>query len=390
VQIPLNRSDVSFPAPSADALAHSEKLSALICREITDHDGWIPFERYMELALYSPGLGYYSAGAKKIGKDGDFITAPEISVLYGQSIAQFAAEVIAQTDSDILEFGAGSGKLAFDLLTELQILNQLPKHYFILEVSADLRERQQTLLSCLPPDVYSRIQWIDKLLNKFNGLIVGNEVLDAMPTHLVVWNENEIRERGVAIKDEGFIFQDRPLDKNSALFAVANTLNLANGYVSEINLSASGFIASLGAMLQQGVLLLIDYGFSAAEFYHPQRSMGTLMCHYRHHAHADPFYLPGLQDITSHVDFSAIAQAGKEVGLNLIGYNTQAQFLLGCGITDLITRHDARDAATYLPIVNSVQRLMSPAEMGELFKVIALGKSFENALPGFDTRPLRL
>jgi SAM-dependent MidA family methyltransferase len=390
VQIPLNRSDFSFPAPSADSLAHSEKLAALIRRDIADHGGWIPFERYMALALYAPGLGYYSAGAKKIGKDGDFITAPEISALYGQSIAQCAAEVIAQTGGDILEFGAGSGKLAWDLLTELAQLNQLPKNYFILEVSADLRERQQVLLSALPADVFLRVQWIDKLFNIFNGLIIGNEVLDAIPTHLAVWNEKGIQERGVAIQNDQFVYQDRDIDVNATLFLSANKLNLPDEYVSEINLSACGFIASLGAMLQQGVMLLIDYGFSAAEFYHPQRSMGTLMCHYRHHAHADPFYLPGLQDITSHVDFSAIAHAGEAAGLDVIGYTSQAQFLLGCGITDLIARIDASDAKNYLPVVNAMQRLVSPAEMGELFKVIALGKSYTHTLRGFSARSLRL
>ncbi len=344
----------------------------------------------MELALYAPGLGYYSAGAKKIGKDGDFITAPEISPLYGQSIAQCAAEVIAQTGGDILEFGAGSGKLAFDLLIELQQLNRLPKNYFILEVSADLCERQKIFLSALSKDVFSRIQWIDKLFNKFNGLIIGNEVLDAMPTHLVVWKEAGIHERGVALENEKLVFHDRPLDKNSVLFAAANKLDLPDAYVSEINLSASGFITSLGNMLHHGVMLLVDYGFSAAEFYHPQRSMGTLMCHYRHHAHGDPFYLPGLQDITSHVDFSAIAQAGEQAGLDIIGYTSQAQFLLGCGITDLIARYDASDAKNYLPVVNAVQRLISPAEMGELFKVIALGKNYTHTLSGFNARSLRL
>ncbi len=390
MQIPLNPSDHAFPMPSVDALAHSEKLSALIRRDIADHAGWIPFERYMQLALYAPGLGYYSAGAKKIGKDGDFITAPEISALYGQSIAQCAAEVLAQTGGDILEFGAGSGKLAFDLLTELQLLEQLPTHYFILEVSADLRQRQETLLSSLPANVFSRIQWIDKLFNIFNGLVIGNEVLDAMPTHLLTWNETEIQQRGVAVSNNEFMFQDRLLDKNTELFEAASALDLSHDYISEINLASRGFIASLGTMLQHGVLLLIDYGFSAAEFYHPQRTMGTLMCHYRHHAHADPFYLPGLQDITSHVDFSAIANAGEQAGLQVLGYTSQAQFLLGCGITDLIARHDALDAKNYLPIVNAVQRLMSPAEMGELFKVIALGSNFENALPGFRARSLRL
>lgn len=390
MQIPLNRSENVFPAPSADALAHSEKLSALIRAAIADRGGWIPFSRYMELALYAPGLGYYSAGAKKIGKDGDFITAPEISPLYGQSLAQCAAEVISQTDGDILEFGAGSGKLAFDMLTELDQLGRLPQHYFILEVSADLRERQQSLLSSLPAQLFSRIQWIDKLLNLFNGLIIGNEVLDAMPVDLVVWRESGIAERGVGCENQQFVFNDRLLEKNTALYAAAHKLNVPNEYVSEIHLAAQGFIASLGAMLQRGVLLLVDYGFSAAEFYHPQRHMGTLMCHYRHRAHADPFYLPGLQDITSHVDFSAIAQAGEAAGLSLLGYTSQAQFLLDAGITDLLARYDAGEAARYLPVVNAVQRLVSPAEMGELFKVMALGKNVSGAPRGFHARPLRL
>jgi SAM-dependent MidA family methyltransferase len=390
VQIPLNHLEASFPAPTADALAHSEKLSVLIRADITDHDGWIPFERYMALALYAPGLGYYSAGAKKIGKDGDFITAPEISSLYGQSLAQCAAQVIEQTGGDILEFGAGSGKLAFDLLTELAQLDQLPKNYFILEVSADLRERQQTLLSSLPENIFSRIQWIDKLFNIFNGLVIGNEVLDAMPTHLIAVAKTGARERGVSTENQKFFFADRDIHKASALFTAAAKLNLPDGYVSEINLAAQSFIASLGTMLQQGVILLIDYGFSAAEFYHPQRNMGTLMCHYRHHAHADPFYLPGLQDITSHVDFSAIAQAGEKAGLDVIGYTSQAQFLLGCGITELIARQDASDAKNYLPVVNAVQRLVSPAEMGEMFKVISFGKKFTHTLCGFAGRSLRL
>ncbi|MGB9150305.1 MAG: class I SAM-dependent methyltransferase [Burkholderiales bacterium] len=390
MQTPQSRSHVSFPPPSAEALAHSAKLSALIRRDIVDRDGWIPFERYMQLALYAPGLGYYSAGAKKIGKDGDFVTAPEISALYGQSIARSAAEVIANTDGDILEFGAGSGRLAFDLLDELQRLRRLPRHYYILEVSADLRERQQSLLASLPTDVFSRIKWIDELFDAFSGLVIGNEVLDAMPTHLLVRTDNRICERGVAIELEHFVFHDRAVDRQSALFAAADKFDFPENYVSEINLAAQGFIASLGAMLQRGVLLMIDYGFSAAEYYHPQRSMGTLMCHYRHHAHNDPFYLPGLQDITSHVDFSAIAKAGQAAGLELIGFTSQAQFLLDCGITDLIARHDPSDAANYLPMVNALQRLVSPAEMGELFKAIAMGKNFSISLPGFNARSLRL
>ncbi len=390
MQVPLKNANANFPQPSPDAKAHSDILKQHIRDEITASAGWISFARYMELVLYAPGLGYYSAGAKKIGKDGDFITAPEISVLYGQTLARCAADVLRETNGDILELGAGSGKLALDMLGELERMQQLPRHYFILEVSADLRQRQQALLSTASPAIAACVQWLDALPSTFDGFVIGNEVLDAIPVHLVAWKADDICERGVTIENGEFIFRDRPIDKNAELYVTAKQLNLPAGYVSEINLSSRGFINSLAQILNRGTILLVDYGFAAAEFYHPHRSAGTLMCHYRHYAHTDPFYLPGLQDVTSHVDFSAIADAGQAAGLELLGYATQAQFLLGCGITDLIARHDANDVKNYLPLVNQAQRLLSPAEMGELFKVMGLGKKMPTRLKGFDSGRLRL
>lgn len=377
-----------LPAPDPAALEYSEKTAALIRGEIAAAGGWIPFSRFMELALYAPGLGYYSAGMHKFGAAGDFVTAPEISALFGRTLAQQAAQVLGLTAGNILEIGPGSGRLAFDLLTELERLGQLPERYFLLEVSADLRQRQQQLLARFAP----RVEWLDRLPASFSGLIIGNEVLDAMPVHLVAWSKDSILERGVSLEDGRFSWSERELTAGE-LFDIAAglapTLALprdageGKNYVSEIGLAARGFIATLAGLLEKGAILMLDYGFGQNEYYHPQRSSGTLMCHYRHHAHDDPFYLPGLQDITAHVDFTAIAEAGIAHGLNLLGYTSQAHFLLNCGITDLLARASPEQAGAYLPLAAQAQKLLNPAEMGELFKVIALGKGMDTPLLGF-------
>jgi SAM-dependent MidA family methyltransferase len=367
-----------LPAPDPAALEYSEKTAALIRREIEAAGGWIPFSRFMELALYAPGLGYYSAGMHKFGAAGDFVTAPEISALFGQTLAQQAAQVIELTDGNILEIGPGSGRLAFDLLSELEQLGQLPERYFLLEVSADLRQRQQHLLERFA----SRVEWLDTLPASFSGLIIGNEVLDAMPVHLVAWGEDSLFERGVSMEAGQFSWNERKLTSGE-LFDVAASLDVPPGTISEIGLAARGFIATLAGLLEKGAILMLDYGFGQNEYYHPQRSSGTLMCHYRHHAHDDPFYLPGLQDITSHVDFTAIAEAGVKHGLNLLGYTSQAHFLINSGITDLLARASPEQASAYLPLASQAQKLLNPAEMGELFKAIALGKGVDTPLVGF-------
>jgi SAM-dependent MidA family methyltransferase len=370
-----------LPIPPAEALAHSEQLAASIRGDVAAHGGWIPFTRYMELALYAPGLGYYTAGARKLGREGDFITAPEMAPLFGQTLARQAAEVLESGFDQILEIGAGSGALAAALLAELEHLGRLPHHYYILEVSPDLRERERDLLALKVPHLLERVVWLNQLPTVYPGLIIGNEVLDAMPAHIVRAGASGLEEAGVALKDEAFAWDWRAA--GAELCAAAAALQLPQGYQTEIQLIACGFVRALAQSMARGVILLIDYGFPAREYYHAQRSEGTLMCHYRHRAHGDPFFLPGLQDITSHIDFSAVARAGGEAGLELLGYTGQAQFLINCGITDILLRTAPENATAYAPQASAAQQLLSPSEMGELFKVIGFGKDYAKPLMGF-------
>jgi SAM-dependent MidA family methyltransferase len=300
--------------------------------------------------------------------------------LFGRTLARQVAQVLTETGGEVLEIGAGSGKLACDVLLELQRLNALPARYAILELSATLQARQREHISAQAPQLLERVQWLDRLPQSFSGVVLGNEVLDAMPVHLVTRLNGALLERGVGIGNEQFIWQDQAIAEG-ALLQAATTLDLPEGYLTEVNLAAPAFIASLAERLQRGMILMIDYGFPRTEYYHPQRNQGTLMCHYRHHAHGEPFFWPGLQDITAHVDFSAIADSTPD--LQLLGYTTQANFLINCGITDLLAETSPEDVTNYLPLANQAQYLLSPAEMGELFKVIALGKDLDMSLLGF-------
>jgi len=372
----------TLPTPSPEAAQHSARLCELIRRDIAEQGGWITFARYMELALYAPGLGYYTAGAHKFGEAGDFVTAPELSPLFGRTLARQAAEIMASSAPHILELGAGSGKLAADMLDELERVGNLPDSYAILEVSADLRARQQALLRARLPHLLERVRWLDTLPEKFSGAIIANEVLDALPVHLVHWRDSALTERGVTISDNSFVWQERAIGDATLLHA-AQQINVPDDYVGEICLAARGLVNSLAGCLEQGVLLFIDYGFGAREFYHPQRSSGTLMCHYRHHAHDDPFFLPGLQDVTAHVNFTDITECGIDAGLELLGYTSQAFFLLNCGITELMKDTSPENLRDYLPLSTQLQKLTSPAEMGELFKAMALGKGMAEPLCGF-------
>ena len=370
-----------LPAPSADALAHSRRLVSLIATEIAAGGGWISFARYMDLALHAPGLGYYSAGARKLGAAGDFITAPESGRLFGQTLARQVAQVLHAGIPDVMELGAGSGRLARDVLTELLALDCLPQRYLMLETSAELKERQHTLLVRELPQLMPRIHWLDAMPTSWTGVLIANEVLDAMPVHLVTARDDGIDELGVTTTAGAFAWSTRPAA--GTVLAIASEFALAPGYTTEIHPAADAFVRTLAAHLERGVALLIDYGFPVREYYHPQRSAGTLMCHYRHHSHADPLCLTGLQDITAHVDFSSIANAAVESGLELLGYANQAQFLINCGITEVLARTPTDDTTAYLPLAAQAQRLVSPAEMGELFKVIALGRNFSPPLLGF-------
>lgn len=371
--------DSKLPLPETAAAEHSARLTALIQQEIAAQGGWISFARFMELALYAPALGYYTAGAHKLGAAGDFTTAPELSHLYGQTLARQMAQIMAGSAPFVLELGAGSGKLAWDMLAELDALGCLPERYYILEVSADLRARQQARLQ---PRWQDRVVWLDALPDAFSGAIVANEVLDALPVHLVEWREEGVQERGVAWDGAAFVWQSKDI-ANADLLAAAHALNPPTPYLSEICLAARGLIHSLATRLQRGAMVWIDYGFGAREYYHPQRNSGTLMCHYRHYAHDDPFFLPGLQDLTAHVNFTDIAECGIDEGLELLGYTNQAFFLINSGITELLKSTSPEDVRAYAPLSAQLQKLTSPAEMGELFKVIALGKNFTEPLVGF-------
>jgi SAM-dependent MidA family methyltransferase len=354
----------------------------MIRHDIRKQCGWIPFSRFMEFALYAPALGYYTAGARKFGEAGDFITAPELSSLFGRTVALQLIEVMQLSTSHILELGAGSGKLAVDILTELERRNILPECYSILEVSADLRERQQVLLREKLPHLISRVQWLDSLPENFSGAVIGNEVLDALPVHLVYWSQGQVFERGVALEKDRFVWQNR-VPENQALVDFAKGIDAPDNYLSEVSFAANGLIASLCERMEVGAMIFIDYGFGAREYYHPQRARGTLMCHYRHHAHDDPFYLPGLQDITAHVDFTAIAESAIDHGGHFLGYTSQAHFLINNGVTELLQAVSPEEVKAYAPLAAQLQKLTSPAEMGELFKVIALGKGLELPLAGF-------
>jgi SAM-dependent MidA family methyltransferase len=368
---------MSLPEPDSDALAASHALQQLIAAEIAQQSGAIPFARFMELALYAPRVGYYSGGAAKLGKDGDFTTAPEITALFGATLAQAAASIIAQSAPNILEFGAGTGKLARDVLTALADAGVAVDSYAIVELSGELRARQQQALKEFP-----QVRWLDGFPDTFSGVVLANEVLDAMPVELVTRTPAGWRQVMVTIEDGRFAFIERAPDAALAahiLRQIPDAADLPVGYLTEVHPVAAGFMATLARMLEggKGAAILFDYGFPAHEYYVDDRSGGTLMCHYRHHAHPDPFYLPGLQDITAHVDFTAMALAAQDAGLDVLAYMSQAAFLLGAGIGDLLLRTDPSDPMRYLPQANAVQKLVSPAEMGELFKVLVVGKGVE-------------
>lgn len=378
-----------LPLPAADARAHCERVAAHIRAMIVQAGGWISFARYMELALYSPGLGYYAAGATKLGAMGDFTTAPEMTPLFGAAVARQMAAILAVTeDQQIVELGAGTGRLAATLLAGLEVSASLPSRYLILEPSPDLRERQCATLTAEVPHTVGLVEWIDTLPPHIDGAIIANEVLDAIPAHVLRRNNDAWLERGVSIvgaatpPQYGLAWADRPASPRLKGLAQAR-FPQTHDYVSEINPAAEALVEHLSRRLRHGAALLIDYGFAAREYYHVQRATGTLMCHYRHRAHDDPFFYPGLGDITAHVDFTAMALAGQRAGLQVAGFTAQAPFLLGCGILEGLAAVGAPESVPYMKAASKVQTLLSPAEMGELFKVLALSRSPGIEWPGF-------
>jgi len=381
-----------LPAPPPEAAAHSAQLAEHIANTICDEGGWIPFSRYMELALYAPGLGYYSAGARKFGSEGDFVTAPELTPMFARCIAMQALQVLEATGGDILELGPGSGALAADLFDELNAQGKAPKRYLLLEVSPELQARQRERLEKRFPGHMDRFVWIDRLPEKIRGLVIANEVLDVVPFSMIRRTGEEILERGVIITEAGFAFDDEALPEGDLKRRARNAFPPGDyDYLSEVGLAAEGLVRTIASSLEAGVALFIDYGFPEREFYHPQRSMGTMRCHYRHRFHGDPFFLPGLQDITAHVDFTAMARAAESGGAEVYGFTTQAYFLISCGLAVLVSARDPTATLSRLKGTSVVHRLINPAEMGELFKVLAIGRGFDAPLLGFQSaRPLQL
>ncbi|WP_413817081.1 class I SAM-dependent methyltransferase [Pusillimonas sp.] len=386
-----------LPSLDVDSASHLRAMQDYLAYRIqhTD-DGFMPFEEWMQHALYAPGLGYYAAGSTKFGSEapeGDFTTGPELTPLFGQALAGQVAQILAASGTKtVLEVGAGTGALAAALIPALNLLDIRPQ-YQILEVSGELRERQQQRLEGL----HANVQWLKALPSDFKGCIIANEVLDAMPATLFRWDDaGNVLELGVGLESNGaqqngagadagqprFVFVERPADEYLQNL-VALRMPPLPGYRSEINIQAEAWMRQLGAWLKKGAALLIDYGFPQREFYHPQRAEGTLMCHFRHHAHADPLLYPGLQDITTHVDFTAMADAALEGGLDILGYTSQARFLMNAGLIEILTGLDPHDAAGYAKVVGPVQKLLSEAEMGELFKVMAVGRGLDVPLMGF-------
>ena len=366
-----------LPRPDSSALAASRALLDRIAAELAAHGNWISFARFMQRALYEPGLGYYAAGSEAIGAPGDFVTAPELSPLFARCLARQVAELLEPGDS-VLEFGAGTGALAATLSQALADLGCGDVPYLILETSAALRARQRERVA-------TGARWIEALPRGFRGVMLANEVVDAMPVHALTWTRQGIAERGVCANEGELAWCERAAQGETLIAAreIEIVLPPSGRYESELALAARGWMRSVAESLERGALIVIDYGFPRREYYHPQRSTGTLMCHYRHRAHGDPFYLPGLQDITAHVDFSALADAARAGGLDVLGYSGQAQFLVNCGITDLLGQTDAADARRYAPLASAANRLLSPAEMGELFKVLAVGRGVNRPLAGF-------
>ena len=372
------------PAPDAAGREHSARVAAAIARAIDNAGGFLPFDRYLQMALYAPGLGYYVAGARKFGAGGDFVTAPELTPLFGAALATQIAPILAATSGrEVVELGAGSGMLAADLLMALATRGTPAAHYRIVEVSAELKERQRATIAARAPAELARVEWSEGLPDKIDGAVLMNEVLDAIPAHLIARRGGRWQERGVKRHGERFIAADRPLE-DARLVAIATARFPAQGdYASEINPAAEALVELIARRLISGAMLIVDYGFPRAEYYHPQRHEGTLMGHYRHHAHADPFLWPGLSDLTTHVDFTAMADAGARAGLTVAGFASQASFLLSCGLLDRLQAVGVPDSTAYLREASAVQLLTSPAEMGELVKVLALARSDAVEWPGF-------
>ncbi|VAW47982.1 SAM-dependent methyltransferase, MidA [hydrothermal vent metagenome] len=395
--MPQNQAHKELPTPSEEAILHSQQLSKQIRTALVRHKS-LTFSQYMQKVLYTPNLGYYTNNLAKFGEQGDFITAPEISPIFSRCLAKQAQQVLQQLDEpNIVEFGAGRGVMARDILLELQNMGQALTRYYIIEVSAELQQRQKdTLKKALPNELFQKVVWLNQLPNTpIPAVILANEVLDAMPFERLRIEPHHALRGYVRYNDETKKFEwDYQPITDSSLQQFANRLiqHIGKvselGYDTEINLHIKPWLKSLHAILSQGAVFLIDYGYSREEYYQPARVMGTLRCHYQHRAHSNPFFYPGLQDITAHVDFTAVAESGFESGFKVAGYTTQANFLMGSGLLEMASDPSA-PVTEQIKTAQQIKTLTLPNEMGETFKVIALTKQFDQPLLGFSVRDLR-
>jgi len=384
---------LDLPEPTEIEKQHSQKLHEVIVQAIHQAAGWIDFAHYMQLALYAPGLGYYSAGLQKFGEQGDFITSPEVSPLFAQTLANPVAKLLAELpNAQLMEFGAGSGKLAADLLYALNTLGQLPENYFIVELSADLQQRQYEVLQQRVPDLLPRVQWLNQLPeNPINVIVIANEVMDAMPVTRFAIKNGEVLQQGVAVKEGELALSYRPAGDEVRQQVEALHIATTPGfeYCSELNLNIAPWIKSLAACINQGAIYLIDYGYTRSEFYSAERDMGTFIGYYHHRALDAPLWYPGLQDLTAFVDFTAVAEAALENQLDVDGFTSQGNFLINCGLAELVESIETKSELENFKLVQQMKTLSLPGEMGERFKVLGLSKGLDDNVPGFEVRDLR-
>ena len=367
-----------LPRPDDESLAHGKKVCESIRQAIDEAGGSISFAQFMQLALYSPGLGYYNVGTTKFGATGDFVTAPELSPLFGRVVARQCESVLKQLEKGkILELGAGSGRLAVEILRKLTELKSPPERYLILEISADLKARQEELISEELPDLLQRVEWLSKLPEKFAGVVIANEVADALPVERFERTDAAVLQMHVTASETGFDWSRKPAPEMLAMAVVKIETDIGEalppGYQSEISLGLPDWIGQIAKCLDKGLVLLFDYGVSRREYYSRERNQGWLRCHFRHHAHNEPLIYPGIQDLTSWVDFTAVAESAVDHGLDVAGYVTQAQFLINGGLEDELAGIADLAVADQLELSRQVKLLTLPGEMGENFKCIGLG-----------------
>ena len=372
----------SMPTASQNEIDLSEQLKTKIIQSIHSNDGWISFDRFMEFVLYDPELGYYTGTLRKFGEKGDFVTASEISNFFAKTLCIQFKEIFKSISRNIIEIGAGSGQFALQVMQFLNSDNENINQYLILEVSPSLRKEQYDLLrKHLPSHLFSKIQWIDEIPKKYEGIIFCNELLDALPVDLIKKEAGMYYQKGIGIENEVLIWKDKPI-KDISNYDQINLKNLPDNYLIEYPLHIKNWLNKISQSLNKGIVFIIDYGFNHTEYFHEQRSQGTLMCHFRHYVHDNPLIQLGIQDITTHVNFSYVAREASKLGLNTTGFISQANFLINCGILNLLEKINIENRALYMKSVSEVQKLLSPSEMGDLFKVMILEKNSDLNLLG--------